>query len=137
MKDYGNRPKDLRDLLAAHHLEMVAFSSGGVGIAAGSEASEIAKHVSNAKFVHDVGGRYLQVTDSARPSGRKPEADDFKQLGRVLTEIGKRSTDLVTAGNCAVASASDISDSRFGCICISAASLARKPPSDVILLEKK
>jgi inosose dehydratase len=94
LKDYGNRPKDLRDLLATHHLEMVAFSSGGVGIAAGSEASEIAKHVSNAKFVHDAGGRYLQVTDSARLSGRKPEADDFKQLGRVLTEIGKRSTDL-------------------------------------------
>ena len=29
-----------------------------------------------------------------RPKDRKPEAADFKQLGRVLTEIGKRSTDL-------------------------------------------
>src|SRR6266404_1884383 len=94
LKEYGDRPKALRDLLDQHHLEMVALSSGGVVINSGIEADEIAKHVANAKFVHDVGGRYLQVTDSARPKARQPEAADFKQLGRVLTEIGKRSTDL-------------------------------------------
>ncbi len=94
LKDYGERPKALRDLLDQNHLEMVALSSGGVGIAPGSENDEIAKHVRNARFVHDVGGHYLQVTDSARPKGRKPEATDFKQLGRVLTEIGKRAIDL-------------------------------------------
>ena len=94
LKEYGAKPKELSDLLNQYHLKMVALSSGGVGIAAGTEAAEIAKHVSNAKFVHDVGGHYLQVTDSARPKDRKPEAADFKQLGRVLTEIGKRSTDL-------------------------------------------
>jgi inosose dehydratase len=94
LKEYGERPKDLRDLLRQHHLEMVALSSGGVGIAAGTEGDEIAKHVSNAKFVHDVGGHYLQVTDSARPKDRKPESADFKQLGHVLNEIGKRSMDL-------------------------------------------
>ena len=94
LKEYGDRPKALRDLLDQHHLEMVALSSGGVVINSGIEADEIAKHVANAKFVHDVGGRYLQVTDSARPKARQPEAADFKQLGRVLTEIGKRTTDL-------------------------------------------
>ena len=94
LKDYGERPKALRDLLDQNHLEMVALSSGGVGIAPGSENDEIAKHVRNARFVHDVGGHYLQLTDSARPKGRKPEATDFKQLGRVLTEIGKRAIDL-------------------------------------------
>jgi len=73
---------------------MVALSSGGVGIAAGTEESEIAKHVQNARFVHDVGGDYLQVTDSAQPKDREPVASDFKQLGRVITEIGKRSADL-------------------------------------------
>src|SRR3989441_2730262 len=94
LKDYGDRPKALRDLLDQYHLEMVALSSGGVSIAPGSESDEIAKHVRNAKFVPDVGGHYLQVTDSARPKGRKPEAADFKGLGRVLTEIGKRAVDL-------------------------------------------
>ena len=94
LKDFGDRPKALRELLEQHHLEMVALSSGGVRIEPGSENDEIAKHTRNAKFVHDVGGRYLQVTDSARPKGRKAEAADFKQLGRLLTEIGKRSADL-------------------------------------------
>lgn len=94
LKDYGSRPKALRDLLDQYHLEMVALSSGGVGIAAGTETDETAKHVRNARFVHDVGGHYLQVTDSARPKDRKPEGADFKQLGRVLTEIGKRAIDL-------------------------------------------
>jgi len=94
LKDYGDRPQTLRDLLDQHHLEMVALSSGGVSIATGTGNDEIARHVRNAKFVHDVGGHYLQVTDSARPKGRSPTASDFKQLGRLLTEIGKRAVDL-------------------------------------------
>jgi inosose dehydratase len=94
LKDYGERPEALRDLLAQNKLEMVALSSGGVGIAPGTQGDEISKHLRNAKFVRAVGGHYLQVTDSARPKDRKPEASDFKQLGHVLTEIGKRASDL-------------------------------------------
>ncbi|HSB26236.1 MAG TPA: sugar phosphate isomerase/epimerase [Pyrinomonadaceae bacterium] len=93
LKDFGEKPEALRALLQQHKLEMVALSSGGVRIDV-TEADETAKHVSNAKFVKAVGGRYLQVTDSARPKGRKPEASDFGKLGRVLTEIGKRASDL-------------------------------------------
>ncbi|HWP54613.1 MAG TPA: hypothetical protein VN476_10805, partial [Pyrinomonadaceae bacterium] len=52
LKDYGERPKALRDLLDQNHLEMVALSSGGVSIAPGSENDEIAKHTRNARFVH-------------------------------------------------------------------------------------
>lgn len=94
LPEYGNRPKELKALLDQHDLEMIAFSSGGVRITPGTEADEIAKHVRHATFVRDVGGRYLQVTDSARPKDRKPSPGDFKQLGKVLTEIGKRSVDL-------------------------------------------
>ena len=94
LKEFGERPEALRSLLQQHNLEMVAFSSGGVRIDANTEAEEIAKHTSNAKFVKAVGGRYLQVTDSARPKDRNPEASDFKQLGHVLTEIGKRANDI-------------------------------------------
>ncbi len=94
LQEYGERPQALKELLAQYRLEMIALSSGGVGIGPGTEADEIAKHARNAKFVHDVGGRYLQVTDSARPKDRKPAAGDFKQLGKVLTEIGKRALDL-------------------------------------------
>lgn len=94
MQEYGDKPKVLRDLLAAHKLTFAAFSSGGVRIAPGTEADEVAKHVRHATFVRDAGGLYLQVTDSARPKDRKPSAEDFHALGRVLTEIGKRTTDL-------------------------------------------
>jgi inosose dehydratase len=94
LPEYGERPQALKELLAQHHLEMVALSSGGVRIGTATEADEIALHTRHAKFVHDVGGRYLQVTDSARPKERKPAADDFKQLGKILTEIGKRALDL-------------------------------------------
>ena len=94
LKEFGERPEALRSLLHQHNLEMVAFSSGGVRIDQNTEADEIAKHTSNAKFVRAFGGRYLQVTDSARPKDRKPEAADFKQLGHVLTEIGKRASDI-------------------------------------------
>jgi inosose dehydratase len=93
LKEYGERPKALRELLDQYHLEMVALSSGGVSITA-PEKDEIDKHVNNAKFVHDVGGRYLQVTDSSRPKDRKPQPEDFRQLGKVITEIGKRTADL-------------------------------------------
>lgn len=92
--EYAEKPQALKELLAEHRLELVALSSGGVRIAPGTEAEEIAKHARHAKFMHDVGGRYLQVTDSARPKDRKPTADEFKQLGKVITEIGKRSLDL-------------------------------------------
>src|SRR5258705_3824693 len=43
-------------------------------------------------FRSDVGGRYLQVIDQ-RPSGRDPAPDDFKRMGRLLTEIGRRSAE--------------------------------------------
>ena len=94
LPEFEERPAALRDLLAAHNLKFTAFSSGGVRIAPGTETDEIAKHVRNATFVRNAGGLYLQVTDSAREKDRKPSADDFKQLGRVLTEIAKRTADL-------------------------------------------
>lgn len=91
---YAGRPRELRKLLVGHRLEMVALSSGDVGAETASEADEIAQHTRNAAFVRDVGGRYLQVIDAARPKGRKPEAADFTRLGRRMTEIGKRAVDL-------------------------------------------
>jgi inosose dehydratase len=94
LRDFGDKPKALRALLAAHRLQMVAFSSGGVGIAPGSRTDEIARHIKNATFVRDAGGLYLQLTDSARPKGQPPVPEDYKLLGSVLTEIGKRSIDL-------------------------------------------
>ncbi len=84
---------ELRELLQKHELKMVALSSGSVNIDPAVEAQEIARHVTHAKFVHDVGGLYLQVTDQ-RPKERAITAADYKRLGALLTEVGKRTADL-------------------------------------------
>lgn len=84
---------ELRALLAKHNLTMVALSSGGVSIDPANDKQEIEKHVSHARFVRDVGGLYLQVTDN-RPKGRELTADDYRHLGTLLNAIGKESADL-------------------------------------------
>lgn len=92
VKEFAS-PSELRDLLEKHQLKMVALSSGSVRIDPAVEAEEIAKHTANAKFVHDVGGLYLQVTDD-RPKDRAITSADYVRLGKLITEIGKRTADL-------------------------------------------
>ncbi len=89
---------ELRDLLQQHQLTMVALSSGEVHVDRALEAQDIALHTANAKFLHDVGGLYLQVLDQ-EPKSQAVTATDYKQLGRLITEIGKRTADLgITLG---------------------------------------
>lgn len=92
LKEFSG-PAELRDLLEKHQLKMVALSSGGVRIDPAVEAEEIAKHTANAKFARDVGGLYLQVTDE-RPKDRAITSADYARLGKLITEIGKRTADL-------------------------------------------
>jgi len=90
LKEFPNAA-EVKDLLKQHHLTMVALSSGGVRVDS-ADAGEIEKHTANAKYTHDVGGLYLQVTDSKPKRAVTP--DDYKKLGRIVSEIGKRSADL-------------------------------------------
>jgi inosose dehydratase len=90
---FRERPGELRDLLAHHRLTFVALSSGNVSIDPAAEAQVIAQHVGNARFLRDAGGLYLQLIDE-RPRGREREPADYTRLGRLLTEIGKRTADL-------------------------------------------
>jgi inosose dehydratase len=94
LKDFGEKPKELADLLKQHKLEFVALSGGGPRNDAYVAAEEVATQVKHATFMRAAGGLYLQMTDSARPKDRKPESKDFKALGRLLTDIGKRTADL-------------------------------------------
>ncbi len=93
LRQYGGRPAALRDTLAKHRLTMVALSSGGVKLDPAIEQQVIDEHTAHARFVHDAGGLYLQVTDE-RPKGRPLTAADYTRDGRLLTEIGKRTADL-------------------------------------------
>jgi len=94
LKDFGDKPKALAELLKQHKVKFVALSGGGPRNDAYIAAEEIATQVKHATFMRAAGGLYLQMTDSARPKDRKPESKDFKALGRLLTEIGKRTVDL-------------------------------------------
>lgn len=90
---FGTRPAALRETLGRHRLTMVALSSGAVRLDPALEAQVVAEHTTRARFVRDVGGLYLQVTDE-RPAGRPAEAVDYARLARLLTEIGRRTADL-------------------------------------------
>ena len=90
---YRERPGELRDLLARHRLTFVALSSGNVSIDPARESEVIAQHVGHARFLGEAGGLYLQLIDE-RPKGRERQPADYTRLGRLLTEIGKRTADL-------------------------------------------
>ncbi len=92
LKEYGDKPKALADRLAAAHLTFVALSSGGVNIEPARHDEQIELHVGHAKFLKACGGKYLQVTDS-RPK-RAVTSEDYRSLGKLITEIGKRTADL-------------------------------------------
>ena len=90
---WGDRPAELKELLAQKNLVLVALSSGNVSLDPATEKDTFAQHAVHARFVRDVGGRYLQVIDE-RPHGAAPSPEDYRRMGRLLTEIGRRSSDL-------------------------------------------
>lgn len=92
LKEFQDKPAALKDRLAQAGLEFVALSSGNVVIDPAVRDEQIELHTSHAQFVKDCGGKYLQVTDE-RPK-RDLTAADYKTLGGLLTEIGKRTADL-------------------------------------------
>jgi inosose dehydratase len=92
-QQFGDRPAALRDLLARHRLTFAVLSSGNLSIDPSREQSEIATHLSHAKFVREAGGLYLQVIDE-RPKGRPVVAEDYRRLGRLLTTLGQRTADV-------------------------------------------
>lgn len=87
------KPSELKDLLAEHRLTFVALSSGEISLDE-PEADQITKHVANAQFLKDSGGLYLQILDKLTSYTRSVTPDECKRLGRLLTELGKRTGDL-------------------------------------------
>lgn len=93
LEQWGKRPGELADLLAVHRLTLVALSSGVVRLDPAFESEDLETHSRNARFLRDAGGLYLQVLDE-QPSGRAPAPDDYRRMGRLLTEVGRRTSDL-------------------------------------------
>ncbi len=87
------KPAELKDLLSQRKLTFVALSSGDVSLDE-PEPQQIAKHVANAQFLKDSGGLYLQILDQLKSYPRTATPEECKRLGRLLTEIGKRTADM-------------------------------------------
>jgi inosose dehydratase len=90
--EFNGSAQAVHDLLDQHKLKLVAFSSGDLDIDAPAEA-QLAMHTDHAKFTHDAGGDYLQVI-GARPKNRLITDDDYKNMGHLLTDLGKRTSDI-------------------------------------------
>jgi len=93
LAQFGERPADLRALLAKHGLTFVALSSGSIRVDNPDSAAMIDAHVRNARFLRDAGGLYLQLTVD-RPTARAVADADYVNAGRLLAEIGRRTADL-------------------------------------------
>ena len=90
---FGDKPKALRELLDKHRLTFAVLSSGNLSIDPAREQEMLTLHTQHAQFVTDAGGLYLQVIDE-RPKGRDVVTDDYRRLGRLMTELGKRTGNL-------------------------------------------
>lgn len=91
VKDF--QPDELKALMAAHRLAFVALSSGQIDITKPAEP-QLQEHTANAKFARAAGCEYLQILDQLTTFGRTATPEQCKQLGALLTELGKRTADV-------------------------------------------
>lgn len=94
LKEYGSEPETVKDYLKQHGLEFPMFSSGNANINTGDDAAVIQVHVDHAKFVKAAGGHSMQITNSSRPKEGLPSSLDLQTYGKLLNEIGKRTSDI-------------------------------------------
>jgi inosose dehydratase len=87
---YAYQAVDFKALLLTKKLTLVALAAGDATLNTATMKQEITDFASRAKWVGEVGGEYMQVTDNARPTTSKSMLDAYPKLGKHLTEIGKR-----------------------------------------------
>lgn len=88
---YANRGAELKALLAAKKLTLVALAAGNATLNQATMKQEVAEFAAKAKWLMEAGGLYLQVTHNTLSAAAKPSPDDYRKYGKHLTEIGKRS----------------------------------------------
>jgi inosose dehydratase len=93
VKEYGEKVSELKSLLDQHQLAVPIFSSGNVSIDKAKEKETIEMHVNNAKFLSQIGGKYLQLTTEGRPKDRLPTSEELQRLAMLMNEIGKRTNE--------------------------------------------
>jgi inosose dehydratase len=86
-------PHALGELLAEHKLTFVALSSGSTSLDPAMRQSQLETHVKHAHYVHEAGGKYLQLISAPAKPTDTFTAADYKLQGQLFTEIGKRISD--------------------------------------------
>jgi inosose dehydratase len=92
LERWGDRPGELRRRLEDKGLALLCFSSGLVDAVPEKQSAHLETHVRNGRFVEEAGGGLLQVI-SRRPPERAPTPAEFERLGRLLSELGRRTLD--------------------------------------------
>ncbi|MFL0297654.1 sugar phosphate isomerase/epimerase family protein [Aquirufa novilacunae] len=91
---YGENPAALKALIDQSGLQLCMFSSGSVEIDPAKVDASIAQHVKHANFVKALGGTSIQLTNSLRKKGVKPEEKDLIRLAEVMNEIGAKTKEI-------------------------------------------
>ena len=91
---YGENPAALKALIDQSGLQLCMFSSGNVEIDPAKVDASIAQHVKHANFVKALGGTSIQLTNSLRKKGVKPEVKDLIRLAEVMNEIGAKTKEI-------------------------------------------
>ncbi|UAJ14708.1 sugar phosphate isomerase/epimerase family protein [Aquirufa lenticrescens] len=91
---YGENPAALKALIDQAGLQLCMFSSGNVEIDPAKVDASIAQHVKHANFVKTLGGTSIQLTNSLRKKGVKPEEKDLIRLAEVMNEIGAKTKEI-------------------------------------------
>jgi inosose dehydratase len=89
---YGSKPEELKRRLDDKGLALLCLSSGDLDADPARETQYLEKHLRHARLVKAAGGQTLQVL-SVRPKDRAPAAAEFERLGKLLTELGRRTHD--------------------------------------------
>jgi inosose dehydratase len=91
--EWGEKPAELKALLASKKLELLCFSSGSLDALPDKREEYLATHLKHARFVQALGGHYMQVV-SNRPKDHAPSAEEFKALAELLNDIGKKAAEI-------------------------------------------
>lgn len=91
---YGTKVDELKKMLKDAKLELAMFSSGNANPGTGDDEKVINEHLTHAKFVKALGGKFIQITNTARPKEGAPSEEILKKYGQLLSEVGKRTKEI-------------------------------------------
>lgn len=85
---FKDKPQDLKDTIVKNKLALAMFSSGNVGIQ-DDISKDIELHLNHAKFIKELWGSSLQITNSSRPKDRLPTSEELKKYAKNMSEVAK------------------------------------------------